>query len=78
MTTGQVKLFNRQGGYGVIEADEGSDVVFFRARSCAVSPRVGDRVTYGVRLNPKNGQREAVEITAAGGGVTADANRTCV
>ena len=63
MATGQVKLFNRQGGYGVIQADERGDVVFFRARSCAVSLRVGDRVTFGVCLNPKNGQREAVEIT---------------
>ena len=34
MTTGQVKLFNRQGGYGVIQADERGDVVFFRAPSC--------------------------------------------
>jgi cold shock CspA family protein len=62
MATGQVKLFNRQGGYGVIQADERGDVVFFRAQSCSVSPRVGDRVAFGVCLNPKSGQREAVEI----------------
>ena len=62
MATGQVKLYNQNGGYSVLKEDERGDVVFFRATSCAVSPRVGDRVRYSVRLNPKNGQREAVEI----------------
>jgi cold shock CspA family protein len=62
MATGQVKLFNQKDGYGVIQADERNDVVFFRAQSCDMSLRVGDRVQYSVRLNPKSGQREAVEI----------------
>jgi cold shock CspA family protein len=67
MTTGQVKLFNRHGGYGVIQADERGDVVFFRAQSCSVSPRVGDRVAFGVRLESKK--------RAAGGGRNKAASR---
>jgi cold shock CspA family protein len=62
MATGQIKLINGNGGYGVIQVDGRGDVVFFSRQSCAVSPHVGDRVTFGVRLNPKSGQREAVEI----------------
>jgi hypothetical protein len=61
MANGQIKLFN--GNYGVIQVDERGDVLFFSGQSCSMSPRVGDRVTFGVRLNPKSGQREAVEIT---------------
>jgi len=62
MANGQIKLFSRTGNYGVIQVDERGEVVFFSGRSCSMSPRVGDRVTFGVRLNPKSGQREAVEI----------------
>jgi cold shock CspA family protein len=61
MSSGEVKMFNKQGGYGVIKDDRGH-VVFFRVRSCAVSPRVGDRVTFGIRINPTSGQQEAYQI----------------
>jgi hypothetical protein len=32
----------RPGDYGVLKPDERSDVVFFRAMSCVVSPHVGE------------------------------------
>jgi cold shock CspA family protein len=62
MANGQIKLINGNRGYGVIQVDGRGEVVFFCAQSCAISPRVGDRVTFGVRLNPKTGQREAIEV----------------
>ena len=64
--TGQIKIYNPETGYGVIQADDESHVVLFFRRPCVValySPAVGDRVSFQRRTSPISGQPEACQIT---------------
>ena len=64
--TGQIKIYNPEAGYGVVQADDDSSVVLFFRRACVValySPAVGDRVSFQRRTSPISGQPEACQIT---------------
>jgi cold shock CspA family protein len=64
--TGQIKIYNPETGYGVVQADDDARVVLFFRRPCLVapySPHVGDSVSFQVRTSPISGQPEAWGIT---------------
>jgi cold shock CspA family protein len=64
--TGQIKIYNPETGYGVVQADDDAYVVLFFRRPCVIalySPAVGDRVSFQRRTSPISGQPEACQIT---------------
>jgi cold shock CspA family protein len=64
--TGQIKIYNPETGYGVVQADGDSSLILFFRRPCLVapySPHVGDLVCFQVRTSPISGQPEACQIT---------------
>lgn len=68
MTTGTVKWFNEQKGFGFIQPDNGGEDVFVHAsaveRAGMSSLREGQKVSYEVERNPKNGKSSAGALQA--------------
>jgi CspA family cold shock protein len=67
MSTGSVKWFNAEKGYGFISNDDGSDDVFvhFSAIQCDgfKSLREGDKVSFDTEPDPKDsGKLRAVNV----------------
>jgi cold shock CspA family protein len=63
---GQIKIYNPETGYGVVQADDDFGLVLFFRRPCVVtpySPQVGDPVCFQVRTSPISGAPEACRIT---------------
>lgn len=63
MTTGTVKWYNDQKGYGFIDPDEGGKDVFLHAtaleRAGIRSLREGQKVTYEVETDQRTGKSSA-------------------
>ncbi len=65
MSTGIVKWFNAQKGYGFIQPDEGGNVVFVHIsaveRAGLTGLREGQRITYEIEKG-RNGKSAAVNL----------------
>lgn len=68
MNTGIVKWFNEQKGFGFIQPDNGGEDVFVHAsaveRAGILSLREGQKISYEVERNPKNGKSSAGSLQA--------------
>ena len=69
MNTGTVKWFNEQKGYGFIQPDNGGKDVFVHVsaveRSGLRSLREGQKVSYELETDRRNGKMSAVNLKAA-------------
>ncbi len=69
MATGTVKWFNEQKGFGFIHPDNGGEDVFVHVsaveRAGMMSLREGQKVSYEIEKNPKNGKSSAGSLQAA-------------
>ncbi|MFO1090681.1 MAG: cold-shock protein [Hyphomicrobiales bacterium] len=69
MTTGVVKFFNSQKGYGFIQPTEGGNDVFVHVsaleRSGMSMLSEGQKVTFDTVRDPRNGKMTAANIQAA-------------
>ena len=69
MTTGTVKFYNDQKGFGFIQPDDGSKDVFVHAtaleRAGLRGLREGQKVTYELQTDQRNGKTSAVNLQAA-------------
>ena len=66
MTTGRVKWFNGDKGYGFIEPDDGTKDVFVHITSIS-DASLGDfredrRVSFNERISQRNGRPEAFDV----------------
>tara|TARA_B100001989_G_C24537249_1_gene465201 strand:- start:920 stop:1147 length:228 start_codon:yes stop_codon:yes gene_type:complete len=68
-TTGTVKWFNDQKGYGFIELDNGGSDVFVHIsaveRSGMRSLKEGQKISFDVQHDPKKGKESAANIKDA-------------
>lgn len=68
MSTGTVKWFNSQKGYGFIQPDDGGKDVFVHVtaveRAGLYSLNEGQKVSYDVVKSPKNGKESAENLRA--------------
>ena len=64
MPTGTVKLFNLDRGFGFIRPDEPGSDVFFHifAVESGKEPRIGQQVTYEIRIDRKTGKEKATSV----------------
>jgi cold shock protein len=69
MNTGTVKWYNETKGYGFIQPDNGGKDVFVHAtaleRAGLRSLREGQKVTYELQTDQRNGKTSAVNLQAA-------------
>jgi CspA family cold shock protein len=69
MATGTVKWFNAQKGFGFIQPDDGGKDVFVHVsaveRAGLYNLNEGQKLTYEVVRNPKNGKDAAENLQAA-------------
>ena len=69
MPTGTVKWFNETKGYGFIQPDNGGKDVFVHAtaleRAGLRSLREGQKVSYELQTDQRNGKSSAVNLQAA-------------
>ena len=69
MNTGTVKWFNEQKGYGFIQPDNGGKDVFVHVsaveRSGLRSLHEGQKVSYELQTDRRNGKMSAVNLKAA-------------
>ena len=69
MDTGTVKWYNDQKGYGFIQPDNGGKDVFVHAtaleRAGLRSLREGQKVTFELQTDQRNGKTSAVNLQAA-------------
>ena len=69
MSTGMVKWFNAQKGFGFIQPDDGSKDVFVHIsaveRAGMYNLTEGQKLSYEVVRNPKNGKDAAENLQAA-------------
>ena len=69
MATGTVKWYNDQKGYGFIQPDNGGKDVFVHAtaleRAGLRSLREGQKVTFELQTDQRNGKTSAVNLQAA-------------
>ena len=69
MNTGTVKWFNEQKGYGFIQPDNGGKDVFVHVsaveRSGLRSLHEGQKVSYELETDRRNGKMSAVNLKAA-------------
>ncbi len=69
MNTGTVKWYNDQKGYGFIQPDNGGKDVFVHAtaleRAGLRGLREGQKVTYELQTDQRNGKTSAVNLQAA-------------
>ncbi len=65
MTTGRIKFFNADRGFGFVTPDRGGDDVFVHVKNCnGYEPRDGQSVQYEVRESKKHpGRAEAFNVT---------------
>lgn len=68
MTTGTVKFYNGNKGYGFIQPDDGSKDVFVHAtaleRAGITSLREGQKVTFDVQTDARSGKLAVSRISA--------------
>jgi CspA family cold shock protein len=68
MSTGTVKWFNAQKGFGFIQPDDGGKDVFVHIsaveRAGMYDLREGQKVSYEVQRSPKNGKDAAENLKA--------------
>lgn len=69
MATGTVKWFNTQKGFGFIQPDEGGADVFVHISAVEKSGmrglNEGQKISYDVQTDPKNGKAAAVNLQNA-------------
>ncbi len=69
MNTGTVKLYNETKGYGFIQPDNGGKDVFVHAtaleRAGLRGLREGQKVSYELQTDQRNGKTSAVNLQAA-------------
>jgi cold shock protein len=69
MTTGTVKFYNDQKGYGFIQPDNGGKDVFVHIsaveRSGIRGLREGQKVSFELQTDQRNGKTSAVNLQAA-------------
>jgi CspA family cold shock protein len=69
MTTGTVKWFNQQKGYGFIQPDQGGKDVFVHIsaveRSGLHSLHEGQKVSYEIETDRRTGKESATNLKAA-------------
>lgn len=68
-TTGTVKWFNEQKGYGFIQPSEGGEDVFVHISAVEKSGmrtlREGQKVSFDLQMDPKKGKNSAVNLQEA-------------
>jgi CspA family cold shock protein len=64
MTSGKIKMFNDEKGFGFIRPDDGSDDVFFHVSALREGDdvTVGKPVTFETGVDPKSGKTKAVSV----------------
>merc|ERR1712072_490334 len=69
-STGTIKKFFEDKGFGFITPDDGSEDVFIHIKQCngATELNVGDAVSYDNEWNDRKGKNQATNCTVAGGG----------
>ncbi|WP_018701172.1 cold-shock protein [Amorphus coralli] len=69
MTTGSVKFYNSQKGFGFIQPDDGGKDVFVHATALEAAGMhgldEGQKVSFEVRDDARSGKKEATNIRAA-------------
>ncbi len=69
MTTGTVKWFNGQKGFGFIQPDDGGSDVFVHIsaveRAGLASLREGQKVTFELERDPRSGKVAAAQLQAS-------------
>jgi CspA family cold shock protein len=69
MTTGTVKWFNGQKGFGFIQPDDGGSDVFVHIsaveRAGMASLHEGQKVNFELQQDPRSGKTAAGDLTAA-------------
>jgi CspA family cold shock protein len=69
MTTGTVKWFNGQKGFGFIQPDDGGSDVFVHIsaveRAGLASLHEGQKVSFEVQKDPRSGKNAAANLQAA-------------
>jgi CspA family cold shock protein len=67
MSSGKIKMFNDDKGFGFIRPDDGSNDVFFHVTALRDGDdiAVGKAVAFEVGIDPKSGKSKAVSVDLA-------------